>query len=97
MVLRKIKLYIAISLNGKIADADGNVHWLESIPNPDKSDHGYADFYNSIDTTIQGNNTYNQIINWGIEFLHFLSNVEPVPRTGRISDRWSIGPYNRRR
>jgi dihydrofolate reductase len=66
--LRKIKLYIAISLNGKIAKADGSVDWLESIPNPDKSDYGYSNFYNSIDTTIQGYNTYKQIVDWGIDF-----------------------------
>jgi len=66
--LRKIKLYIAISLNGKIAKADGSVDWLESIPNPDKIDHGYSDFYKTIGTTIQGNKTYNQILSWGIDF-----------------------------
>ncbi len=66
--MRKIKLYIAISLNGKIARQDGSVDWLEAIPNPDKTDHGYSDFYESIDTTIQGNNTYQQIISWGIDF-----------------------------
>lgn len=66
--MRKIKLYIAISLNGKIANSDGGVDWLESIPKPDNTDYGYADFYNSIDTTIQGYNTYRQVIDWGIEF-----------------------------
>ena len=66
--MRKIKLYIAISLNGKIADSDGNVCWLESIPNPNNIDHGYSEFYKTIDTTIQGNSTYNQIMSWGIEF-----------------------------
>lgn len=66
--MRKIKLYIAISLNGKIAKSDGSVDWLEQIPNPDKTDYGYADFYKSIDTTIQGYNTYEQIIKWGIDF-----------------------------
>jgi dihydrofolate reductase len=66
--LRKIKLYIATSLNGKIAKPDGSVDWLESIPNPEKTDYGYAEFIDSIDTTIQGYTTYNQIINWDIEF-----------------------------
>jgi len=66
--LRKIKLYIATSLNGKIAKPDGSVDWLEAIPNPEKIDHGYADFYQSIDTTIQGNKTYKQILGWGIDF-----------------------------
>lgn len=66
--MKKIKIYIAISLNGKIAKADGSVDWLESIPVPEGSDYGYSDFYNSIDTTIQGNSTYKQILGWGIEF-----------------------------
>lgn len=66
--MRKIKLYIATSLNGKIADSEGNVHWLESIPNPEKTDYGYTEFYASIDTTIQGYGTYKQIIDWDIEF-----------------------------
>ncbi len=66
--MRKIKLYIAISLNGKIAKSDGSVSWLDSIPNPEKTDYGYSEFYNTIDTTIQGNNTYNQIVGWGIDF-----------------------------
>lgn len=66
--MRKIKLYIAVSLNGKIAGTDGSVDWLENIPNPEKTDYGYYDFYNLVDTTIQGNTTYNQVIGWGIDF-----------------------------
>ena len=66
--MRKIISYIALSLNGKIAKKDGSVDWLESIPNPDKSDYGYENFYASIDTTIQGSSTYNQVMGWGIDF-----------------------------
>lgn len=66
--MRKLKLYIAISLNGKIAKSDGSVEWLESIPNPEKTDYGYSEFYDTIDTTIQGYNTYNQVLSWGIDF-----------------------------
>lgn len=66
--MRKIKLYIATSLNGKIARLDGDVQWLESIPNPDGVDHGYAEFYDSVDATIMGSSTYHQIMGWGIEF-----------------------------
>lgn len=57
-----------MSLNGKIAKPDGSVHWLESLPNPDKSDYGYQDFQADIDTTIQGYKTYEQVINWDIPF-----------------------------
>jgi dihydrofolate reductase len=65
---RKIKLYIASSLNSRIASTDGGVEWLESIPTPEKQDYGYAEFYNSIDTTIMGYNTYAQITSWDIPF-----------------------------
>ena len=57
-----------MSLNGKIAAKDGGVDWLEAVPNPDKLDYGYQEFYDSIDTSIQGNATYQQIIRWDIEF-----------------------------
>ena len=57
-----------MSLNGKIAQKDGSVHWLEAIPNPDKLDYGYAKFNEGIDTTIQGYSTYAQVIGWDIPF-----------------------------
>lgn len=66
--MRKTKLYIAVSLNGKIAKPDGGVDWLDAIANPEQQDYGYSGFYASIDTTIQGNNTYQQIMSWDIEF-----------------------------
>ena len=66
--MRKIKLYIASSLNGKIARANGDVEWLNSIPNADKNDFGYSEFYQSIDATIQGYTTYKQILSMGIDF-----------------------------
>ena len=66
--MKKIILYIATSLNGYIAKANGSVDWLEDIPNPHNENYGYNDLLDSIDTTIQGNNTYQQIISWGIEF-----------------------------
>ncbi|MDE5420497.1 dihydrofolate reductase family protein [Labilibaculum sp. DW002] len=66
--MRKVKLYIAMSLNGKIARKGGEVDWLEAIPNPAQTDYGYEAFYNSIDTTIMGKKTYDQIMSWGIDF-----------------------------
>ena len=41
--MKKIKLYIAMSLDGKIAKLDDDVSWLDEIPNPDKSDYGYSE------------------------------------------------------
>lgn len=66
--MRKVILYFACSLNGKIAKSDGSVDWLNQIPNPEKTDFGYSDFYHSLEITIQGNKTYKQIESWGIDF-----------------------------
>lgn len=66
--MRKIILYIACSLDGKIADTNGSTDWLHQIPNPDTSDYGYAKFFKSIDTTIMGNATYQQVLGFDVEF-----------------------------
>ena len=66
--MRKLVLYIACSLNGKIARKDGSVDWLENLPNPDQNDYGYAEFLESVETTVMGNKTYRQLIGWDIEF-----------------------------
>jgi dihydrofolate reductase len=66
--MRKLIIYAATSLNGKIARPNGDVSWLNEIPTPEDSDHGFAEFFNSVDTTIQGFTTYQQVLNWDIEF-----------------------------
>jgi dihydrofolate reductase len=66
--MRKIIIYAAVSLNGKIARKNGEVDWLDTIPNPNNTDYGYYEFYDSIDTTIQGYSTYDQVIHMGVDF-----------------------------
>ena len=88
--MRKIILYSAVSLNFKIADNDGKVDWLESIPNPDKLDYGYNEFIASVDTTIQGGSTYRQLIDWKIDFPYSTShnyvvtNKRDMPVIGNV-------------
>ena len=66
--MRKIILYIAQSLDGKIARLNGDVDWLERFPNPEDEDYGYASFYDSVDVTLMGNRTYEKILSFGLEF-----------------------------
>jgi len=66
--MSKTILYIATTLDGKIARRDGSLDWLYSLPNPNQIDHGYADFLKSIGTTIMGRNTYNVILGFGVEW-----------------------------
>ena len=58
--MRKIKLFIASSLDGYIAKKDGSVDWL-----PENADSGYGPFYSSIDTVLMGRKTYEQILTFG--------------------------------
>ena len=58
-------VYIATSLDGYIARPNGNINWLNNIPNPDKSDYGYSDFIKNIDAIVMGKNTYQKVLSFG--------------------------------
>ena len=64
----KLTIYIAASLNNRIATVDGSVEWLDTIPHPKGVDYGYYKFYETIDTTIMGYSTYAQVKGWDIPF-----------------------------
>ncbi len=60
--MRKIVLFIAMSLDGYIADTDGKVDWLVGQDSDVEGDDSYADFVNNVDTVIMGWTTYHQIV-----------------------------------
>ena len=62
MKQRNTVLFIAMSLDGYIADANGGVDWLEG-QNPEEGDgNSYDNFIREIDTVVMGWNTYRQIV-----------------------------------
>ena len=58
----RIRVYIAASLDGFIATADGGVAWLRRF---DAEDYGYADFATEIGTIVMGRTTYQQVRGFG--------------------------------
>ncbi|WCL80954.1 dihydrofolate reductase family protein [Saprospira sp. CCB-QB6] len=64
----KIKLYIAQSLDGYIAGPNGELDWLEEVPNPKQEDFGYTAFYESVDLLLFGRKTYEAILSFGIDW-----------------------------
>lgn len=60
--MKKINLYIAVSIDGYIARPDGDLDWLTEFPNPQQLDYGYNNFLASVDTVIMGGKTYRDIL-----------------------------------
>ncbi|UWP59461.1 dihydrofolate reductase family protein [Ruminococcus gauvreauii] len=59
--MRKIILFIAMSLDGYIADSNGGVAWLNGHGDDETIDT-YTEFTKDIDTVLMGWNTYHQIV-----------------------------------
>lgn len=84
---RKTVLYIAMSLDGYIADSMGGVSWL---PEPEGDGGGYGAFIEGIDTILMGMATYRQIVeelspnNWPYPFARTLvfTHSPPPDRPG---------------
>ena len=58
---RKVVLYIAMSLDGRVADAGGGVSWLAGQEADWPGDYGYGEFIKGVDTVLMGWNTYHQV------------------------------------
>lgn len=63
--MRKIILYSASSLDQFIARKNGDIDWLFTDPD---CDYGFFDFFDSIDITLMGNKTYQQVLSFDVEF-----------------------------
>lgn len=60
--MRKICLFIAMSLDGYIADNKGSVDWLKGQGNDSENIDAYSEFVKNIDTILMGWNTYHQVV-----------------------------------
>ena len=58
----KIVLYLAMSVDGYIADEQGDVNWLEGDGSQPDAPGSYPTFYDTVDTIVMGWTTYHQIV-----------------------------------
>ena len=63
----RASVFIATSLDGFIARADGGLDWLDAANEtvPDGEDCGYRAFMASVDVLIMGRKTYEQVLSFG--------------------------------
>lgn len=67
----EVILYVASSLDGYIARADGAVDWLDEMPeqpNGPAEDYGYHEFIAGVGVVLMGRATYEQILAFGVEY-----------------------------
>lgn len=67
MILSNI-VFIATSIDGYIADKDGGIDWLHSIPNPEGADMGFVAHFERIDALVMGRNTLDMVLSLDIEW-----------------------------
>lgn len=61
--MKKIILYIAASLDQRIAEPDGGIEWLSEFPFIEELNHGYKEFIASIDTIVMGGRSWRELSN----------------------------------
>ena len=62
------KVFIATSLDGFIADANGSVEFLYQYPDIPGEDMGYATFMATIDALLMGRKTLETVLGFGVEW-----------------------------
>ncbi len=60
--MRKVVLFIAMSLDGYIADIHSGTGWLEGQASGENDMVSYEEFIQDVDTVIMGANTYRQLV-----------------------------------
>ncbi len=62
---KKNIVFIAKSLDGYIAGKNGELDWLQAIPNPENNDMGYKQLMEDIDAIIMGRTTFETVCGFG--------------------------------
>lgn len=65
---RSNHVFIATSLDGYIADSKGGIDFLETFPEINHIDSGYADFMAGIDALVMGRTTFETVCGFDIDW-----------------------------
>lgn len=61
-------VFIAKSLDGYIAGKNGEIDWLNAIPNPENIDMGYYSLMEEIDAIVMGRTTFQTVCSFDIDW-----------------------------
>jgi dihydrofolate reductase len=95
----RASVYIATSLDGFIARANGDLDWLTAGESADSSeDYGYQEFLETVDVLVMGRHTYEKVLTfeawpYGSKPVVVLSSQPvPIPPHLAASVVWLSGP-----
>lgn len=60
--MREVVLYIAVSLDGYIADSKGSVDWISGQDESVELEDSFTPFFSGVDTVVMGKKTYHQVV-----------------------------------
>ena len=83
-------VYIATSLDGFIATEDGGIDWLMDIPNPDKSNYGWAEFISRINAIVMGRISFEKVLtfeSWPYEVPVFILSNTLIELPGQVTGK----------
>lgn len=63
---KKNTVFIATSLDGFIADKNGGIDWLNTIPNPDNVDMGFVSLFHRLDAIVMGRTTFEKVLSFNV-------------------------------
>ena len=66
--MKQHHVFIATSLDGYIADANGGVGFLDTFPMPEGDDMGYYTFMDQVDALLMGRKSFETVLNFGVEW-----------------------------
>lgn len=78
-------VFIARSLDGFIADKNGGIDYLYSVPNPEQNDMGFVELCSKVDAIVMGRTTFEKVLSfnvpWPYPFPAFVvsSSLKEVP------------------
>ena len=66
--MKQHHVFIAASLDGYIADANGGVGFLDTFPMPEGDDMGYYAFMDQVDALLMGRKSFETVLGFGVEW-----------------------------
>ncbi len=96
----KNKVFIATSIDGYIADKEGGIDWLDTIPEINTIDSGYHAFMNDIDALVMGRKTFETVLGFDIAWPYqkpvfvVSTSIEEIPAEIRSKVQLVKGTLN---